>query len=135
MIEIGGDEVGIVFRQEAIGAVVETLAGHVHVVGVEHPVDEARRHPSGREAGAALDDGAQQSGGAIRRVDELRIIGLHDVIDQDADQISSVERGVALKRAEPDVAVRQAGHDRAAGGARFVAALQVFAGLDQRKRA
>ena len=53
LVEIGGDEVRVVGRQEPLRAVVEALAGDVHVVGVEHAVDEAGRHPLRPHAGDA----------------------------------------------------------------------------------
>ena len=53
LVEIGGGEGGIEHRQETPRAVVEALAGDVHVVGVEHAVDEACRHPLRADAGDA----------------------------------------------------------------------------------
>ncbi len=49
LVEIGGGEARIVARQEAVRPVVEAFARHVHVVGIEHAVDEAGGHPAGAE--------------------------------------------------------------------------------------
>ena len=50
LVEIGGGEAGIEAVEEAPGAVVEALAGDVHVVGVEHAVHEAGGEPFRTEA-------------------------------------------------------------------------------------
>ena len=49
IVEVGGGEIGIVARQEAIGAVVEAFTIYVHIVCVEHAMHEAGRHPPCRE--------------------------------------------------------------------------------------
>jgi hypothetical protein len=47
VIEIGGGEGRVIGREESIWAVIEALAGDIHVVGVEDAVDEAGRHVAG----------------------------------------------------------------------------------------
>ena len=63
LVEIGGGEAGVEAVEEAPGAVVEALAGDVHVVGVEHAVHEAGGEPLRAQRG----DGAERRGRRARR--------------------------------------------------------------------
>jgi hypothetical protein len=103
-VKIGGHEIGIVARQEAIGPVVEAFAGDVHVVGVEHPMHEAGRHPAGGEARGAGHHRGQKGGGRIVGALELGIVGADHVAEEGADQIGPLQRRVTLKCAKADVA-------------------------------
>ena len=58
VVEIRRGEARVECGKKAVGAVVEALSRDVHVVGIEHAVNEARDHPAGGELGAAFDDGA-----------------------------------------------------------------------------
>ena len=48
LVEIGRSEGRIPTVEEGKRPVVEAFANQRHVVGVEHPMDEARRHPLSR---------------------------------------------------------------------------------------
>ena len=129
LVEIGGGEARLIGRQEAPGAIVETLARDVQIVGVEHPVDETRRDPARGQSGRGLDDGAQQAGRVPCR--DLWVIQAADVRDQRFDLIDPPQIGRPLEGSEPDMGVRQPHQDRRTGRRRLVAPLQRLAGLDQ----
>ena len=126
VVEIGGDEVGIVARQEAVGPVVEALAGDVHVVGVEHAVHETRPPSSARRArrrcGRPRPRAAPPAGSRRR----CRAPGSRSrTTDRElGDQLGALQGRVALESPEADMAVRQAGQHRrrASGWARRCAA-------------
>ncbi len=136
MVEVGRGELGIVGRQETPRAVVEALAGDVDVVGVQHAMHEAGRHPLPTEPGDPADDVGKERGGALGRVvaPGLRQIGADGVVEQAGDVVRLLESGEALERADADVRVVEPDQH---GGARrrgFVAVPQVLAGFDQAER-
>ena len=102
MVEIGGGKGRIPLRQPAPGAIVETLARNVHVVGIEHAVDETCGHVAGRHAGEPLDDLMKQD---YPRLTPTRCvfgrqragIGFKTVVDQRGHH-ARVELGVRLDR-------------------------------------
>lgn len=61
VVEVRGGELSIDMGDEAPRAVVEGFAGDVHVVGVEHTVNEARGHPAGDGFGFGFGDTLEQS--------------------------------------------------------------------------
>ncbi|MNS56514.1 hypothetical protein D3C72_893750 [compost metagenome] len=132
-VEIGGGKGRVIVGQKAPGAVVETLARHVQIVGVQHPVDEAGGNPFGRQSRRGLDHGGQEAGRVAGR--DGGMIQVASVLQQRLDVILAAVIGGPLEGPEADMAVRQPHHDRRAGGGGFVVAFQRLAGLDQRQDA
>ncbi len=132
LVEIGRREAEVVARQEPIGAVVEALASEVQVVGVQHPVHEAGRHPGRGEPGQGLSGRLHQAYGPRRPLQgqEVGVIVFRHMVDQPGQVVGAAFIGVALEGPDADMAVRQAGQHRRAGGARFVMASQGLAGLE-----
>src|SRR5581483_489426 len=124
----------------AIRAVVEALAGHVHVVGVEDAVHEARRHPARAELRAPLRDRAQEAlHRAARRVaaalrGELREMPLDGRVEEAAQLLGLAEHGQALVAPEADVRVRETNEHGRARRRRLVAAMELLAGLEEAER-
>src|SRR5690606_10071997 len=59
-VEIGGGEGGVAHWNEPPGAVIEAFAADVQIVGVEHAMNEPRRHPATREPRICLHSLAKQ---------------------------------------------------------------------------
>ncbi|MNE06383.1 hypothetical protein D3C80_989710 [compost metagenome] len=133
VVEIGGGEGRVIVGQEAPRTVVEALARHVQIVGVQHAVDEARRDPAGRQPRRGLDHGGEEARRVARR--DGRMIEAAGVLQQDLDLVLAAMIGGALEGPETDMAVRQPHHDGGARRRRLVVPLQLFAGLDQRQDA
>ncbi len=133
LVEIGGGEAWLIVRQEAPRAVVEALARDVQIVGVQHPVHEARRDPLRRQRRRGLDHRPQEARRVAWR--DRRMIQAAGVLHQHLDLILAPIVGGALERPEPDVAVRQPHHDGRSCRRRLVMSLKVFARLDQRQDA
>ena len=133
LVEVGGGEARLVERQEAPGAIVEAFARDVQIVGVQDAVHETRGDPSGGKASRGLDDRLEQGRRVACR--NVRMVEGADVLHQRLDLVAPPEEGRSLKRAEADVAVRQAHQHGGTGGGGLVAALQRLARLDQRKGA
>ena len=133
VVEIGGGEGRVVVGQEPPRPVVEALARHVQIVGVQHPMDETGGDPPGRQPRRGLDHGGQEAGRVAGR--DRGVIQAAGVLQQDFQLVLAAEVGGALEGPEADVAVRQPHHDRRAGRRRLVVALQRLAGLDQRQDA
>ena len=134
MVEIGGGEARVPSRREAPRAVIETLAGHVDIVGVEHAVDEACRHVAGGQRRGAIYDEIEQP----RRCILARVLAIkvaEDIADQPLHILGIAQVSEALEGADADMAVTQPDQYRRAGGGGLVAAFERFAGFDQREAA
>ncbi len=129
MVEIGGGEGRIIGGQEPVGAVIEALAGDVHIVGIEHAMHKAGRHPPRRQPGRSRHRGVEQACG----VRGLWEIGLDQERHQALHRRLVVLEQQALEGAEADMAVAQPDQDRRPRRRGLVAAHQGFAGLDQRQ--
>ena len=109
LVEIGGGEAGVVGRQEAPRAVVEALAGDVDVVGVEHAVDEAGRHPVARRSRPrAAHDLVEEAAARAspRRRASVGHVGADRMVEQRCDVVGARrDRRRRWKRADADVAV------------------------------
>ncbi|MNQ99672.1 hypothetical protein D3C85_1154190 [compost metagenome] len=132
-VEIGGGEARIIVGEEAPRAVVEALARHIQIVGVQNAVDKAGGDPLGRQPRRGLHHGGQEAGRVAGG--DCRMIEAAGVFQQDFYLIIAPVVGSALEGPETDMAVRQPHHDGRAGGRRLVVALQRLAGLDQRQDA
>ena len=136
LVEIRGDELRVVCGQEAIGPVVETLARDVHVVRVEHPMNEPRDHPAGAHHRATAGHFANEghcTRHRIRRIDPGVV--LRDAMAQqllDARCVRKMRQ--ALKRAEAKMRMTQPNQDRCARGRWFIVSCQPLTGLEQAER-
>ena len=138
VIEIGGGKARIPGRQPAPRAVVETFAGDVHVIGVEHPVDKACHHVAGRQIGHAFDHLMHQLHSRFipprrifrrGRAGELR----KAIIDQLRHLCGQFVRQQPLECADADMRMRQAHHHRRSRRRRFVTPPQFLPRFDHRE--
>ena len=123
-------------RQEAVGAVIKTLAGDIDVVGIQNAMHEARREPAGRGRRRAGDHCTEEGCGHLRQgfAGSLGEVMRHTVPGERLHPPGIVMRQQALETADPDMRMRQP-HENAGSCRRgFVIPVQRLAGLDQRER-
>ena len=99
-------------RQETVGAVVEALPCQVHVVSVQHTMDEPGRDPSGRQMRRARHHRIQQRDRRIGRTQQIRIVGLDRIGNQALGQVGALQIGLSLKCPEANMAVAKAEQNR-----------------------
>ena len=118
----------IVGVEEGAGTVVDRLAGHRHVVGVHHSVDEADQQPARHELGLAGHNAVEQRSVGMFRGGCLGIVPGESMIGERPHRLRVAPGGEVLEGANPDVASRHASehrpgqpglaHDQLAGGNR-----------------
>ena len=127
VIEIGGGKARLPGRQPAPRAIVEAFAGDVHVVGIEHAVDEACHHIACCKIGHALDDVVHQPHrrliapgrvGGRGRAGELR----EAIVDEARHRNRILGRQQALEGADADMRMAEAHQHRRARRRRLVIA-------------
>ena len=67
---------------EGAWAVVDSLTGDRHIVGVHHAMDESHMHPAGNERRLSVAHALEQSEVGVRVVLQLRVMAIDDVIGQ-----------------------------------------------------
>ena len=103
----------IVFVEEGAGAVVDGFAGHRHIVGVHHAVNEAELHPSGDQFGLRGDDLLIERNIRVLRLGSLGIVPGNDMVGEHLQAVDVTARSKELERADADVAGCDARDDRA----------------------
>ena len=137
IVEIGSGEGRVEAWQEAPGAVIETLAGHIEIVGIQNPMDKSRRHPRPcRGCNARRHRRKKGRGKIVHRRIGIELCGkmmTRRMPHQHLDALDVLQIAASLETADADMAVRQPHHDRGPGRRRLVMTLQRLPGLDHRK--
>ena len=120
MVEIGGDEIGVTIGKKPVGPVIEALAIDVHIVGIEHAVDEARADPIGAKPGRKRDHTLHQRRNRVCRRRKIRLIDLNHVARQVLNQIRPVKGSAPLEGAKSDRGVGAPHQHRTSGRRRLI---------------
>ena len=98
---------------EGAGAVVDSLTGDCHIVGIHYAMNEADMHPAGNERRLFVAHGRKQGEVGVRVVLQLRVVTIDYVIGQ-ATHLGLLTAGSEqLKGADTDVAGSNARQNRA----------------------
>ena len=102
------DKIGHVGIDKAVGAVIQRQAKQRHVVGVHHPVTEARRLPFGNQPRGAAHHLGKQFGAIL----QLGEVVAQQIIDERRDLLPLPAPGEILNMAEAQMAGGGTQHGR-----------------------
>src|SRR5262249_60335633 len=98
---------------EGAWAVVDSLTGDRHIVGVHHAMDESHMHPAGDERRLFVAYALEQCEVGVRVVFKLRVMALDDIIGETTNFGLLTTGREKLEGAHPDVAGSNARQNRA----------------------
>src|SRR5882672_10764725 len=106
----------IIMIHEGAWAVVDSLTGDGHIVGVHHAMDEAHMHPAGNERRLSVAHALKQTQIGVRVALELPVVALNYVIGQAPYLGLLAAGGQKLEGADTDVAGSDPRQNRARQG-------------------
>src|SRR4029450_10244698 len=103
----------IIMIHESAWAVIDSLTGDRHIVGVHHTMDESHMHPAGNERRLFVAHSLEQSEVGVRVALQLRVMAIDDIIGQATNFGLLTAGGEKLEGTRTDVAGSNAGPKRA----------------------